>query len=115
MRSVLCTCDRLASLLHGETIAESDSAEGVGNSQLPTDGKLQKIKQRSVLKWGIAIVLLIMVLGAGGYYGWRAWRHYQYKHYMQEHGNLTPNTPEGADKSGATLTLPSEGFTPKSK
>lgn len=115
MRSVLCTCDRLASLLHGETIAESDSAEGVGSSQLPTDGKLQKIKQRSVLKWGIAIVLLIMVLGAGGYYGWRAWKHYQYKHYMQEHGNLTPNTPEGSDKSGATLTLPSEGFTPKSK
>lgn len=115
MRSVLCTSNRLASLLHGETIAESDSAEGVGNSQLSTDGKLQKIKQRSVLKWGIAIVLLIMVLGAGGYYGWRAWRHYQYKHYMQEHGNLTPNTPEGADKSGATLTLPSEGFTPKSK
>lgn len=115
MRSVLRTCDRLTSLLHGETIAESDSAESVGGSQLQTNGMLQKVKQRKVLKWAMGVILLIIALGASGYYGWRAWKHYQYKRYMQEHGNLTPNTPDGADTGGATLTLPSEGFAPKSK
>lgn len=46
------------------------------------------------------------LLAVAGYGGWHAWRRYQYKRYMQEHGELTPNTPKQPDGGVAPDQLP---------
>ena len=43
------------------------------------------------------IVCVLTVLLCYG--GWRTYKYYQHKHYMQEHGELMPNTP----KDGANM------------
>ena len=44
----------------------------------------------------------------GGYWGWNAWKQYRIKRYIQEHGELTPNTPKDMENN-ATINFENAG------
>ena len=98
MRQAVRTGERLCLLLEGNQLeqGEEDAETSQRVHRNPLSGKWTKL----------AIALLTAALiAACGYGGWHAWKRYQFKKQMQEHGELTPNTPKGAD--GTTLQLPS--------
>lgn len=98
MRQTVRTGERLCLLLEGNQLeqGEEDAETSQRVHRNPLSGKWTKL----------AIALLTAALiAACGYGGWHAWKRYQFKKQMQEHGELTPNTPKGAD--GTTLQLPS--------
>lgn len=110
MKTIVQVSDRLVKLLHGEKITEtSNSTEQTENKKRwKLFGMLYKnnsynasIAQEETLNgWAkhkkkiIALIACILLVVAG-YGGWRIVKYYQFKHYMQEHGELTPNTPQG--------------------
>lgn len=103
MRVIVRTSEQLLALLQGNTLVEGGDAVANGAAVSPSGG----IIQRWTLNRRVVITLLAAVLLAvAGYGGWHAWRRYQYKRYMQEHGELTPNTPKQPDGGVAPGQLP---------
>ena len=103
MRVIVRTSEQLLALLQGNTLAEGGDTVANGAVVSPSEG----IIQRWTLNRRVVITLLAAVLLAvAGYGGWHAWRRYQYKRYMQEHGELTPNTPKQPDGGVAPGQLP---------
>ena len=103
MRVIVRTSEQLLALLQGNTLAEGGDTVANGATVSPSGG----IIQRWTLNRRVVITLLAAVLLAvAGYGGWHAWRRYQYKRYMQEHGELTPNTPKQPDGGVAPGQLP---------
>lgn len=103
MRVIVRTSEQLLALLQGNTLVEGGDTVANGAVVSPSGG----IIQRWTLNRRVVITLLAAVLLAvAGYGGWHAWRRYQYKRYMQEHGELTPNTPKQPDGSVAPSQLP---------
>lgn len=103
MRVIVRTSEQLLALLQGNTLAEGGDTVANGAVVSPSEG----IIQRWTLNRRVVITLLAAVLLAvAGYGGWHAWRRYQYKRYMQEHGELTPNTPKQPDGGVAPDQLP---------
>ena len=103
MRVIVRTSEQLLALLQGNTLAEGGDTVANGAVVSPSEG----IIQRWTLNRRVVITLLAAVLLAvAGYGGWHAWRRYQYKRYMQEHGELTPNTPKQPDGGVAPSQLP---------
>lgn len=109
MRVIVRTSEQLLALLQGNTLAEGGDTVANGTAVSPSGG----IIQRWTLNRRVVITLLAAVLLAvAGYGGWHAWRRYQYKRYMQEHGELTPNTPKQPDGGVAPGQLPLGNGTP---
>lgn len=103
MRVIVRTSEQLLALLQGNTLVEGGDTVANGAAVSPSGG----IIQRWTLNRRVVITLLAAVLLAvAGYGGWHAWRRYQYKRYMQEHGELTPNTPKQSDGGVAPGQLP---------
>lgn len=103
MRVIVRTSEQLLALLQGNTLVEGGDTVANGAAVSPSGG----IIQRWTLNRRVVITLLAAVLLAvAGYGGWHAWRRYQYKRYMQEHGELTPNTPKQPDGGVAPSQLP---------
>lgn len=103
MRVIVRTSEQLLALLQGNTLVEGGDTVANGAAVSPSGG----IIQRWTLNRRVVITLLAAVLLAvAGYGGWHAWRRYQYKRYMQEHGELTPNTPKQPDGGVAPGQLP---------
>ena len=103
MRVIVRTSEQLLALLQGNTLVEGGDTVANGTVVSPSGG----IIQRWTLNRRVVITLLAAVLLAvAGYGGWHAWRRYQYKRYMQEHGELTPNTPKQPDGGVAPGQLP---------
>lgn len=103
MRVIVRTSEQLLALLQGNTLVEGGDTVANGTAVSPSGG----IIQRWTLNRRVVITLLAAVLLAvAGYGGWHAWRRYQYKRYMQEHGELTPNTPKQPDGGVAPGQLP---------
>lgn len=103
MRVIVRTSEQLLALLQGNTLVEGDGTVTDGAAVSPSGS----IIQRWTLNRRVVITLLAAVLLAvAGYGGWHAWRRYQYKRYMQEHGELTPNTPKQPDGGVAPGQLP---------
>lgn len=103
MRVIVRTSEQLLALLQGNTLAEGGDTVANGAAVSSSWG----IIQRWTLNRRVVITLLAAVLLAvAGYGGWHAWRRYQYKRYMQEHGELTPNTPKQPDGGVAPGQLP---------
>lgn len=103
MRVIVRTSEQLLALLQGNTLVEGGDTVANGAVVSPSRG----IIQRWTLNRRVVITLLAAVLLAvAGYGGWHAWRRYQYKRYMQEHGELTPNTPKQPDGGVAPGQLP---------
>lgn len=105
MRVVVRVCDELTTLLQGGSLqnADDEAQEKIASSK-------QRIPFTKGLKskWGkrvLMVLIAVAVLGVASFYGWKAWKRYQYKRFMQEHGEITPNTPK--QSGGQTLTLPS--------
>ncbi len=98
MKQTVRTGERLCLLLEGNQLAQgNEDAEATRRvHRNPLSGKWRKM--------GLAVVIAA-VLAACVYGGLHAWKRYQFKKQMQEHGELTPNTPKGAD--GKALQLPS--------
>lgn len=103
MRVIVRTSEQLLALLQGNTLAEGGDTVANGAAVSPSGGIIQRwASNRRVVITLLAAVLLAMA----GYGGWHAWRRYQYKRYMQEHGELTPNTPKQPDGGVAPGQLP---------
>lgn len=103
MRVIVRTSEQLLALLQGNTLVEGGDTVANGAAVSSSGG----IIQRWTLNRRVVITLLAAVLLAvAGYGGWHAWRRYQYKRYMQEHGELTPNTPKQPDGGVAPDQLP---------
>lgn len=103
MRVIVRTSEQLLALLQGNTLVEGGDTVANG-AAVSSSGD---IIQRWTLNRRVVITLLAAVLLAvAGYGGWHAWRRYQYKRYMQEHGELTPNTPKQPDGGVAPGQLP---------
>lgn len=103
MRVIVRTSEQLLALLQGNTLAEGGDTVANGAVVSPSGG----IIRRWALNRRVVVTLLAAVLLAvAGYGGWHAWRRYQYKRYMQEHGELTPNTPKQPDGGVAPGQLP---------
>lgn len=103
MRVIVRTSEQLLALLQGNTLVEGGDTVANGAAVSPSGS----IIQRWALNRRVVITLLVAVLLAvAGYGGWHAWRRYQYKRYMQEHGELTPNTPKQPDGGFAPGQLP---------
>lgn len=103
MRVIVRTSEQLLALLQGNTLVEGGDTVANGAAVSSSGG----IIQRWTLNRRVVITLLAAVLLAvAGYGGWHAWRRYQYKRYMQEHGELTPNTPKQPDGGVAPGQLP---------
>lgn len=103
MRVIVRTSEQLLALLQGNTLVEGGDTVANGAAVSSSGG----IIQRWTLNRRVVITLLAAVLLAvAGYGGWHAWRRYQYKRYMQEHGELTPNTPKQPDGGVAPSQLP---------
>lgn len=103
MKTIVSEADKLSKLLRGERIEETETAS------YPSM-KAKRVKQFYENKKGnlaiqskhkktfyMLIVCVLTVLLCYG--GWRTYKYYQHKHYMQEHGELMPNTP----KDGANM------------
>lgn len=100
---IVRTSEQLLALLQGNTLVEGGDTVANGAAVSSSGG----IIQRWTLNRRVVITLLAAVLLAvAGYGGWHAWRRYQYKRYMQEHGELTPNTPKQPDGGVAPGQLP---------
>ena len=103
MRVIVRTSEQLLALLQGNTLVEGGDAVANGAAVSPSGGIIQRwASNRRVVITMLAAVLLAVA----GYGGWHAWRRYQYKRYMQEHGELTPNTPKQPDGGVAPGQLP---------
>lgn len=103
MRVIVRTSEQLLALLQGNTLVEGGGTVANGAAVSSSGG----IIQRWTLNRRVVVTLLAAVLLAvAGYGGWHAWRRYQYKRYMQEHGELTPNTPKQPDGGVAPGQLP---------
>lgn len=103
MRVIVRTSEQLLALLQGNTLVEGGDTVANGAAVSSSGG----IIQRWTLNRRVVITMLAAVLLAvAGYGGWHAWRRYQYKRYMQEHGELTPNTPKQPDGGVAPDQLP---------
>lgn len=103
MRVIVRTSEQLLALLQGNTLVEGGDTVANGAVVSPSGG----IIQRWTLNRRVVITLLtVVLLAVAGYGGWHAWRRYQYKRYMQEHGELTPNTPKQPDGGVAPGQLP---------
>lgn len=108
LRVIVRTSDRLQSIIKGQSMVE-ESADGVydgpnyeGSSNSESAGVVstnttwsEKARRLMTKRNLLFVVLAIVVLIAVGIYAHNAWRRYQYKRYIQEHGEMTPNTPEG--------------------
>ena len=103
MRVIVRTSEQLLALLQGNTLAEGGDTVANGAVVSPSGG----IIRRWALNRRVVVTLLAAVLLAvAGYGGWHAWRRYQDQRYMQEHGELTPNTPKQPDGGVAPGQLP---------
>lgn len=103
MRVIVRTSEQLLALLQGNTLVEGGDTVANGAAVSSSGG----IIQRWTLNRRVVVTLLAAVLLAvAGYGGWHVWRRYQYKRYMQEHGELTPNTPKQPDGGVAPGQLP---------
>jgi lipopolysaccharide export system permease protein len=103
MRVIVRTSEQLLALLQGNTLVEGGDTVANGAAVSSSGG----IIQRWTLNRRVVITLLtVVLLAVAGYGGWHAWRRYQYKRYMQEHGELTPNTPKQPDGGVAPGQLP---------
>lgn len=103
MRVIVRTSEQLLALLQGNTLVEGGDTVANGTAVSPSGGIIQRwTSNRRVVITLLAAVLLVVA----GYGGWHAWRRYQYKRYMQEHGELTPNTPKQPDGGVAPGQLP---------
>lgn len=103
MRVIVRTSEQLLALLQGNTLVEGGDTVTDGAAVSPSGSIIQRwASNRRVVITLLAAVLLVVA----GYGGWHAWRRYQYKRYMQEHGELTPNTPKQPDGGVAPSQLP---------
>ena len=103
MRVIVRTSEQLLALLQGNTLAEGGDTVANGAAVSPSGGIIQRwASNRRV----VITLLAAVLLAVAGYGGWHAWRRYQYKRYMQEHGELTPNTPKQPDGGVAPGQLP---------
>lgn len=108
LRVIVRTSDRLRSVIKGQSIVE-ESAEGAYDgsnyasaANAESAGTVsanatwsEKIRRLMTKRNLFFAVLATVALIAVGIYAHNAWRRYQYKRYIQEHGEMTPNTPEG--------------------
>lgn len=103
MKVITRTCDHLLSLLNGDTLHEDEDTE---MTQRVHRAKFGKLSKRFYI-----ILAIVVALCAGGYFGWHAWKQYRIKRYIQEHGEITPNTPKGMEQGvdQSTLPMPSVG------
>lgn len=103
MRVIVRTSEQLLALLQGNTLVEGGDTVASGAVVSPSGGIIQRwASNRRV----VITLLAAVLLAVAGYGGWHAWRRYQYKRYMQEHGELMPNTPKQPDGGVAPSQLP---------
>lgn len=103
MRVIVRTSEQLLALLQGNTLAEGGDTVVNGAVVSPSGGIIQRL---TFNRRGVITLLAAVLLAVAGYGGWHAWCRYQYKRYMQEHGELTPNTPKQPDGGVAPGQLP---------
>lgn len=99
LRTIIRTSQHLETLLSGQSLTEEVDEEAtarVNNKQRRFRGKYKKL---------LVSLLIIIALAIAGYGGWTAYKHYKQKRFIQEHGEITPNTPK--DMEGQKLDLPS--------
>ena len=110
--------DKLAKLLNGESITEESSTEQALEKRklkrfhLPffhkenmdayatNDAETSGWAKYKKKVYAVIALLLVIAACCGG---WRTYKYYQFKHYMQEHGELTPNTPKDANTEGLQM------------
>ena len=103
MRVIVRTSEQLLALLQGNTLVEGGDTVTDGAAVSPSGSIIQRwASNRRV----VITLLAAVLLAVAGYGGWHAWRRYQYKRYMQEHGELTPNTPKQPDGGVAPGQIP---------
>lgn len=103
MRVIVRTSEQLLALLQGNALVEEGDTVTDGAAVSPSGSIIQRwaLNRRVVITLLVAILLVV-----AGYGGWHAWRRYQYKRYMQEHGELMPNTPKQLDGGVAPGQMP---------
>lgn len=119
LRVIVRTSDRLRSMLQGQVVGENlfdkasasqsnvssfneESAEANLNNTSLSENVRRFLTRRNLFIAALAAVALLAI----GVYAHHAWRRYQYKRYVQEHGVMTPNTPEGTSTS---VSIPFQG------
>ncbi len=98
LRTIIRTSNHLETLLLGQSLCEEvdeEATQRVNNKQRLPRGKYKKL---------LVSLLLIIILALAGYGGWTAYKHYKQKRFIQEHGEITPNTPK--DGTNKELELP---------
>lgn len=103
MRTIIRTCNHLQTLIQDGTLTEDEDAES-------TKKVLNGNNWHTNKKWLIALIIALAVCGSG-YWGWNAWKQYRIKRYIQEHGELTPNTPKDMENN-ATINFENAGSGP---
>ena len=103
MRTIIRTCNHLQTLIQDGTMTEDEDAES-------TKKVLNGNNWHTNKKWLIALIIALAVCGSG-YWGWNAWKQYRIKRYIQEHGELTPNTPKDMENN-ATINFENAGSGP---
>ena len=117
MRVIVRTCDRLQAVLNGTFTADEgddDAVVSLVRAQTPTSQRRKK-----ALLWTKRVVLVLVIiaaLSAGGYYGWKAWKHHQRtkgEEKIEKNEKGTPNSSNApqnvADSGKELLPLPKEG------
>lgn len=118
MKTMVQVSDKLAKLLNGESITEESSTEQALEKRklkrfhLPffhkenmdayatNDAETSGWAKYKKKVYAVIALLLVIAACCGG---WRTYKYYQFKHYMQEHGELTPNTPKDANTEGLQM------------
>lgn len=118
MKTMVQVSDKLTKLLNGESITEESTTEQALEKRKLKRFRLPFFHKEYVdayatndaetsgwakyKKMVYAVITFVLVIAAC-YGGWRTYKYYQFKHYMQEHGELTPNTPKDANTEGLQM------------
>ncbi len=113
LRIIIRTSNHLETLLMGQSLTEEvdeEATQRVNNKQRLPRGKYKKL---------LVSLFLIIAVALASYGGWTAYKHHKQKRFIQEHGEITPNTPKGETdqkldlpngEGPKTMKLPSESL-----
>lgn len=118
LKTILQVSTKLTKLLNGENITEENDVEvhspksGIKRiaisffRNIDTDAHTTTALKDNFWtkhKKSLRVAVLALVIITACYGAWRTYKYYQIKHYIQEHGELTPNTPKNANYEGLNV------------